>query len=266
VIVVDDGSDPPLELTQPTPLRLRVIHQEDLGFGLARARNTGARAAQGDVLIFLDCDMIPEDGWLAAHARWHHAASDLLTLGFRNHVDPSGISAADVAERPGSLAELFAGRRVQRPEWIEFHMTRTASLTSSDDDLFRVVTGGNLGVSRAFHNDTGGHDESFTQWGAEDVEFGYRAYTMGAVLVPAREALCWHQGEGAEPSEAESASLELQRAKISQLIAHRGFRSAAAGRSFTIPQFVVTVRAGDGGRADRPRIRRGAGSGGEACP
>ncbi|MDE0195488.1 MAG: glycosyltransferase, partial [bacterium] len=29
VVVVDDGSDPPLELDQPTPLRVRVIHQDD---------------------------------------------------------------------------------------------------------------------------------------------------------------------------------------------------------------------------------------------
>ena len=241
VVVVDDGSDPPLNLPEPSPLEIRVIHQPDLGFGLARARNNGAAAAQGDIVVFLDCDMIPADEWLAAHARWHHAASDAMSIGFRWHVDVSGISADDVRHRHGTLEELFAGRPRQRPEWIEFHMARTADLTSDDDDLFRVAAGGNLGISRQFYLEAGGNDESFNQWGAEDIEFGYRAFTRGALLVPERRARCWHQGEGAAPSEADTRNLEQQRAKLSHLVAHHGFRSDQPGRSFAVPQYVVSV-------------------------
>lgn len=245
IVIVDDGSREPLKAPSPTPLEIRVVHQEDLGFGLARARNTGVRAASHDIIVFLDCDMMPEAGWLAEHARWHHAASDVLTLGFRAHVDVAGIDAGSVRNRKGSLSELFKGRAVDRPEWIEFHMARTDDLTSDADDLFRVVTGGNLGVSRSFFELVGGYDETFTQWGCEDTEFGYRAFTRGGVLVPARDAMCWHQGPGAAPSSGEKASLELQRAKISQLIAHHGFRQAKPGRSFSVPQYLVTVVPGD---------------------
>jgi len=247
VIVVDDGSDPPLETPKGSPLSVRVIHQPDLGFGLARARNNGARAAQGDIVVFLDCDMIPAREWLAAHARWHHAASDAVSIGFRRHIDVAGVSADDVRHGSGTLDEMFADRPWDRPEWIESHMTRTAELTSDDDDLFRVASGGNLGMSRHFYWEVGGNDESFTQWGAEDIEFGYRAFTLGALLVPERRALCWHQGEGATPSSAETRSLEQQRAKLSQLIAHHGFRRAKPGRSFTVPQYVVSVDTGGAG-------------------
>lgn len=249
VVVVDDGSDPPLDLVEldlagPSPLSPRVVHQEDLGFGLARARNNGARAAQGDVLVFLDCDMVPEADWLTAHARWHHAASDLLTLGFRHHVDVDGISAADVRDRPGSLAALFEGRPIQRPEWIERRMEATDDLASEADDVFRVVTGGNFAVSKAFFETVGCFDETFTQWGSEDIEFGWRAYAQGAVLVPERSALCWHQGEGAVLSEDESVSLAQQRDKLSHLIPDRRLRTSVPGRSYTVPQFMVTVQPG----------------------
>lgn len=244
VIVVDDGSDPPLELAEPSPLRVSVIHQPDLGFGLARARNNGARAARGDILVFLDCDMVPEADWLASHARWHHAASDLLSLGFRCHVDIAGVDAAAVRERPGSLADLFEGRPVQRPEWIERRMSLTDDLASDADDVFRAVTGGNFAVSANFFRAAGGFDESFTQWGSEDIEFGWRAYARGAVLVPERSALCWHQGEGAILSESEAVSLEQQRDKLSHLIPDRRLRTSPPGRSYTVPQFVVTVEPG----------------------
>ena len=245
VVIVDDGSRTPLAPPVGSPLKVRVVHQEDRGFGLARARNTGAKAANSEILVFLDCDMMPEAEWLTGHARWHHAACDALTLGFRAHVEVDGINAAAVRNRSGSLAELLADRPTERPEWIEFHMTRTRDLTSDDDDSFRMVTGGNLGVSRSFFELVGGYDETFTQWGGEDTEFGYRAHIRGGLLVPVREALCWHQGAGAAPSQAESVSLELQQAKISQLVALKGFRGSYAGRSFTVPQFVATIGPGD---------------------
>ena len=245
VVIVDDGSATPLAAPATGPLSVRVVHQEDRGFGLARARNTGARAATGEIIVFLDCDMMPEVRWLTEHARWHHAACDALTLGFRAHVEVDGINADMVRTRPGSLAELFDGRPTERPEWIEFHMTRTRGLTSDHDDLFRMVTGGNLGVSRSFFEDAGGYDESFTQWGGEDTEFGYRAFVRGGLLVPVRDAMCWHQGAGAKPSDTESASLELQHAKLSQLIATEGFRQSLPGLSFTVPRFVVTIEPGD---------------------
>ena len=245
VIVVDDGSSVPLEPPESSPLDVRVLHQEDLGFGLARARNNGARAARHPILVFLDCDMLPEAGWLAAHARWHHLAADLLTLGFRAHVDVGGFDAAAIRHRTGTLADLFKDRRVDRPEWIEFHMARTDELTLESDDIFRVVTGGNLGVRRWFFDHVGGFDESFNRWGMEDTEFGYRAFTHGGPLVPVRDALCWHQGEGADPNAAERASLDIQRAKASHLIAHPHFRRAEPGRSFTVPSYVVTIDPAD---------------------
>ncbi len=251
VVIVDDGSTTPLAAPADSPLSLQVLHQQDQGFGLARARNTGAAAAKQPILVFLDCDMCPEAGWLTAHARWHHAACDVLTLGFRAHVDVEGITSEQIRNRSGSLQDLFAGRPCQRPKWIDDHMSRTDDLTSNADDIFRAVTGGNLGISKAFYEAVGGYDESFTQWGAEDIEFGYRAYTRGAVLAPERSAFCWHQGEGATPSAEESASLELQRAKISQLIAHQGFRRDSPGRSFTVPQYVVTLRAPKSGGVTR---------------
>ena len=244
VVVVDDGSSPPLHVPASTALAVRTVRQERRGCGAARARNAGARAALHDILVFLDGDVIAEAGLLAAHARWHHAVSDALTLGFCACVSVEGIDAAAVRDRPASLAELLAGRPFDRP-WLERHMARTADLTSGRDDAFRAVTSYNLGISRAFFEEVGGFDESFTRYSGEDTELGYRVQMRGGLLVPARNAFGWHQGRWAEDRGGKERDQEIQGAKLAHLVADPGFRGAVPGRSYTVPRHVVTIEAGD---------------------
>ena len=247
VVVVDDGSEPPLELPAlpvSAPLDVKLVRQARRGFGLARARNAGARAAAHPILVFLDGDVIPESGLLAAHARWHHAVSDALTLGFCAYVSAAGIDAGAVRHRPGTLGELFADRSFDRP-WLERHMARTGDMTSRHEDLFRAVTGHNLGISRAFFEAVGGFDESFARYGGEDTEFGYRVQMHGGLLVPARGAFAWHQGRFAEGRSDKARDQALQGAKLAGLVADPGFRPAGPGRAFAVPRHVVTVEAGD---------------------
>ncbi len=245
VVLADDGSEPPLSRPRSTPLDVKVVRQECLGFGAARARNTGARAASGEILIFLDSDMLAEAGWLAAHARWHHAVSDALTIGSYAHVSVDDVDEETIRRRMGTLRDLFSDRRSD-PHWTESHMARTDDLTSRADDLFRIVESGNLGVGRGFYESTGGFEESFTRWGMEDTEFGYRAYTRGCLLAPVRNAFAWHQGRWKEDREAKNRSHRLQRAKAANLIAHDGFRARRPGLVFDVPQYVVTINAGRG--------------------
>ena len=244
VVIVDDGSRTPLSPPASTPLDIKVVRQERRGFGLARARNTGARVAAHDVLVFLDADVIAEAGLLAAHARWHHVVSAALTLGFCAYVSGAGIDAETIRHRPGSLRDLFADRPFD-PPWSERHMARTGDLTSKHDDLFRAVTVNNFGIGKAFYHEVGGCDESFTRYGGEDTEFGYRVQTRGGLLVPVREAFAWHQGRWAENRERKERDQDLQGAKIAHLIANPGFRHVSPGRTFAVPGHVVTVEAGE---------------------
>ena len=241
VVIVDDGSEPPLA-PPATPLDARVVIQENLGFGLARARNNGARTAKYDILVFLDGDMIPEAGWLAAHARWHHSVSDAMTLGFYARVSAVGIDAASIRHRSGSLRELFADRDFD-PPWVERHVLRTGNFTTRHDDLFRAVSGGNLGIGKAFFESLGGFDETFDRHGGEDTEFGYRGQTGGGVLVPVPGAFAWHQGRWIEDRATKRRSATGQRAKLGGLIAHPGFRALSPERPFAVPMFVVTIPA-----------------------
>ena len=244
VVVVDDGSDPPVERPLGSAPEVRVVRQPRRGFGLARARNTGVRAASHDILVFLDGDVIAEAGLIAAHARHHHAVADALTLGFCAYVDADGIDACTVRDRRGTVAELFAGRRFD-PPWLERHMARTDDLTSRHTDLFRAVTGHNFGISRALFEEAGGFDESFERYGGEDTEFAYRVQLRGGLLAPAPDAFAWHQGRWLDGRDGKERDRALQADKLADLVAEPGLRPAGSARRYTVPRYAVTLAAGE---------------------
>lgn len=248
VIVVDDGSAvAPVVADHAAGLDVSIHVQEDRGFGLARARNLGAQVARGEILIFIDCDMIPEAQHVEAHARWHHVVSDALVFGFRWHADFSDVTAETLvtAVAAGDIRSILPGQSPQRPEWIEGHLDRTDMLSASFDDQFLVTSGGNLSIRRNHYLDIGGTDESFDQWGGEDNEFGFRAVQAGLIVIPDRQAVCWHQGEGHEPSPEEVQSHRLQQPKMRNMIAELGYRNPTPGCSYTVPYVVVTIDAGE---------------------
>ena len=242
VIIVDDGSEPPLASPSSTTLNIRVVRQERRGFGRARARNTGARAAAHDILLFLDSDMLVEKDWIAAHAQWHHAFSNALTLGNRAFVSVDDIDADTIRRRQGSLAELFSDRPSDI-SWVQDILDRADNLQSKSDDIFVVVVGANFGIRKDFYELVGGCDESFTHWGLEDTELGYRAYIRGGLLVPAQDAFGWHQGRWNEDRDAKSRSAQSWIGKVANLIAHPAFRPDKPGRIYAVPQYVVTIEA-----------------------
>ena len=245
VVVVDDGSDPPFEPPGETPFRLRAVRQERRGIGFARGRNCGAEAAAHDILLYLDGDLLVEAWWIAAHARWHHLLSDAVTVGRYEDVPAEGLDPEAIRNRPGTVAELLAGRP-RRPRSGAEHLLRTQDLTTRADDPFRALLGGNYGVRRDFYRSVGGHDDSFLRYGMEEIEFAYRAHTRGALFAPVPEAFALHQGT-AGPGERRwhERHVRYNRAKCAHLIAHRGIRGRQPGRIFSVPQLVVTVAVGE---------------------
>jgi glycosyltransferase involved in cell wall biosynthesis len=82
VIVVDDGSDPPVEGVEAQRRgRLDVTVLRQSQFGPAAARNAGAARAKGEFLAFTDDDCMPEPEWLRALAAHLVAHADHMVGG-----------------------------------------------------------------------------------------------------------------------------------------------------------------------------------------
>jgi GT2 family glycosyltransferase len=249
VVVVDDGSTPAIELGAAADgLQAELIYCERLDscFGSGRARNLGASSAEGEILVFLDADMIPSPELVEAHARWHHLTSDAATLGGRQHIEPDGLRPEELREAAstGALGGLLQSRDPEAVEWIESFLKRTNDLTTPRLDLFRVFTGGNFALRADTYHAVGGIRELGVR-GVEDTQLGYRLFNYGAILVPEPLAMAWHQGKSHFKGVGRDATRHVRGPVMANYIPVGGFRPTDTQRTFAVPFFRVELQVGE---------------------
>ena len=196
VVIVDSGSRP--AWTEPGAARpnVKAVDAAPGGSG-PDARNAGARAAAHDLLVFLDGGLVPEAGWLAAHARWHHVVTDVVTVGECAVAPLPAVGECAVVPVPVGAR----GERRTRPELPPETPPETPSALPVDRPG-RALARAPFGISRRFLELAGGFDASIAGRAAQAAELGDRVCTCGGLLVPVREAVSSRPGpeEGlAEP-------------------------------------------------------------------
>ncbi|MFJ2214254.1 glycosyltransferase family 2 protein [Streptomyces sp. NPDC101062] len=158
LVIVDDGSTDALaavvdEHRHHLPADTRIVTRPVRG-GTGAARNTGARAARGDRLLFLDADDEIADDHVAAMAAALDRA-ELVTAG----IDYRRLNPPEVLRGtpPDQLCDIL-----------------TASLFKPH------VLGGLMGISRGLFEELGGCDERLPA--LADVDLSWRAQLAGRTI------------------------------------------------------------------------------------
>ncbi len=148
VVVADNGS-------QDGTAAVIERHAADAPFALRRvyvpapnrgaARNRGVALTQGEIVVFVDDDVVLPEGFLAAHAR--------------EHAGPARVTVAG----PILNVPSFTERPKPRPQ----NGSRAYFCTC------------NASVARAAFDAAGGFDEQFELYGWEDTELGIRLRRLG---------------------------------------------------------------------------------------
>ena len=149
----------------------RVRHLPGPYTGRAMARNAGIEAACGAIVLFTDADIIAAPDLLARHLARHAERDDIAVVGLELQVS----SLADYERLrafPGERRPLHPDSR-KKLSWLYF-LTGNASVRKRDLD--RV----------------GRFDESFTGYGHEDLELGYRLEDAGVTIVYEPRAVDYH--------------------------------------------------------------------------
>lgn len=194
VVVVDDKSDPALRLPDLRPERTTMI-TPTTGWGRANALHTGAEHSTGQILHWLDSDMLPFPDHVAAQARWHHAVPYAVTLGYKRFVDRPSWPTPDEIRRTweqATASDLFGGDEGAPHGYVEDYIARTDQLRRADHLAYMIHVGATAALRRELYEAAGGFDTRLRL--GEDTEFGYRLAQAGALFVPEPGARSWHLG------------------------------------------------------------------------
>lgn len=204
VIIADDGSsDGPEDLVglYEDRIDVRCVRQEDLGYRLAEVRNLAIQSATGDVIVSLDCDMLPEPRFLESHLRWFHGTDEpVVVIGYRKFVDTSDVAPEDVVNSfdvVRRLPEVVAPAAIRAPDspsvdWRNATFEKTRFLKDHQAP-YLLASGGNVAYRKSDALAVGLYHSGFRKWGGEDADFGYRLERLGCYFVAEPGALAYHQ-------------------------------------------------------------------------
>ncbi|RBQ14818.1 glycosyltransferase family 2 protein [Spongiactinospora rosea] len=243
VIVVDDGSDPPLRLPEIAPPGTRIVTADPSGWGIGHAVNTGAAVAEGTLIQRLDADMVVCREHIEALARWHHLTDYAVTIGYKRFLaEPEGLSPARVRDgvAGGGLGTLF-DLAAAVPSSTEATIERLDGLRTSRNP-YHCCTGPTLCLHRELFRAAGGIDAGVPR--GEDTEFAYRLAQAGAVFVPDPLAQAVHLGLPAQRLERDLA-VRVVAPYLAQRVPLRRDLRKDAGRRWRVPYVEVVLEVGD---------------------
>jgi glycosyltransferase involved in cell wall biosynthesis len=163
-VVIDDGS------TDDTPALVERLRTEapawtyrwQANAGRSRARNVGIGLARGEVVVFIDSDVVVVPTFLETHLRLHREHD-----GKRIYVQGLAVDTDD------------------------FDDPLATPVRAHDRSAARFATN-NVSVPKAYLDEVGGFDEGFVAYGWEDLELGLRLEAAGVGIVRTREARGFH--------------------------------------------------------------------------
>jgi len=200
IIIVDNGSDPPLATIHNIELLgvpVRYLYRTPVprNFRPASSRNMGIQASSAELILFIDGDCIPGPTHLQSHfQRLATARGPLITLGHRIFIDGKNADPEAIRAHECNLSYL---PEIASSSNYSLNRDRRMEEFGQFDEHpmpFHCCHGCNLGVRRVDLRTGGGFDEEFDgYWGYEDIEFGYRIWAAGARLEYLPDAFVFHQ-------------------------------------------------------------------------
>ncbi len=174
VVVLDGDVDGSRQVAERAagdlPVRVVAFPQNR---GRAAALNAGFDAARGRVLVRADDDLDLEDDFAEHHLRLHEEAH-------------CGVVAM--------CRDVFPDTPYARAYGVDADKKiRETAFATPPDRTWRWWSG-NVSTTREDYDRVGGYDESFREYGWEDIDWGYRLHRLGVPIVIPEDFTTLHRG------------------------------------------------------------------------
>ncbi len=191
VLVIDDGSDDETctFLEEKTDLfsHVRLLRQNHSGPGAAR--NKGVMESNGDVIIFIDSDLVVTESFLESHA----------------------LALKQAWLRRGNRTCFTYGAVVNTSNFVD----PTSERFKFSDLSWAYFATGNVAIDKNVLKDSGLFDPAFSLYGWEDLELGERLRQMGTELIRCPKAIGYHWHPALEIDQIPGlVRVEIERAKM----------------------------------------------------
>ncbi|MGW8394263.1 glycosyltransferase family 2 protein [Pseudoduganella sp. HUAS MS19] len=238
IIIADDGStnntrETVAALQARSPVPMKHVWQEDIGFRAARARNLGTLAAQGEYIIFIDGDCVPQKDFVANHRRLSRrgyvvtGSRVLLSEGYTRRLLEQHLDI----QRLGALEKFRLYLAGHANKFLQTMLSLPDLGRESRRFTWRRIKSCNMAVWRSDLDLVNGFDESFTGWGHEDSDLVVRLFNAGVMRKSGAFATevyhLWHR-EAKRDQESSNRSVVLQRARDKTTQATAGLRELRA--------------------------------------
>ena len=163
VVILDGSTDGSLEAARALEPELPLRVEAQASLGLATSRNRGAELSGHPLVVFLDDDIVPEPGLVAAHAAAHAGSREAVVMGYHPPV-------VDL--------ERWWAQGVRA--WWEDHFRRKRA--PGWHPTFVDYCDGNSSLPRALFQRLGGFDQAFSGGRRQDWELAIRALAEGVAF------------------------------------------------------------------------------------
>lgn len=199
VVIVDDGSSDGTEdfiegINRNYAIEYVYI-ERSRSSGRAKTRNEGWKKAKGDIIVFIDSDILVKPTHLSEVDRCFRFNERSLVIGNRLMLgDP--VATTDITTGKVFETNTFDGNNYDLLDSRYFMFNQFSFNINLHWYPWMHVYSCNMAVSKRDLELTGGFDEHFIEWGMEDVEFGYSLFKNGVAVVLDYRLEVLHQCHG----------------------------------------------------------------------
>ncbi|KMW74588.1 hypothetical protein TI10_02085 [Photorhabdus luminescens subsp. luminescens] len=179
VIVVDDGSSDETCLAVTKRVynyKLKYIYVPDEGFRVARARNIGAKNAKGELLAFVDADVLLPSYFVKRVIRFHSSNPQSVSIGnvyglYSENKWDLKVDLDDIDSTIKRMKEFDVGKDIRQSSYARFNY-KLCSMPAPWVFLWGTI----FSVEKELFEKVGCFDEHFKSWGGEDIDLGFRLH------------------------------------------------------------------------------------------
>ena len=223
VIIVDDGSTNfdklyAMIMKWKGLFNIKLAHFKK-NQGRSSARNLGVALSMGEILIFLDGDIIPNKFWLISHILRQGLCNNVAMVGFNETINIGdnrilyrnlliNFSRILPSYKKDFRYKKFVPLEWQntRPEIDKRYFNKSYCILDRSDkfknfnqntsfgvwDLPFMLLSGNFSIRRKQFIKAGGFSLDFKGWGMEDTYLGFRFIMNGVFIIPLLSASGFH--------------------------------------------------------------------------